>query len=548
MIRRLLWAEQPQLASVADHVITVQPPPPPETRALYISKNWRGMMHYLAKNLRATGAKKNKEKLGETYGKGMLKIGGILPKVVGSSLTGKEHQLERDYHDFDPRASKKKKYSEIKDRDEREAFLYGIKKEDRFMKHFASMLERSGYRLIRKQDVAHARVHSFHRFRFDVRYAWLESALITRIFHHLRMEPDKTPDDLPFNGSVLMFVRGDGEISTTGYFYLDKFDSIIHRISDSMYFVLMKAFPITSRFLYPDIDDWTAAYKSKLRQSEFIPDRLDVKDQLLLSWRSLRTLLGSCTLRERTYKSVVCLYRRKRAAQSLDANTHWRTGGQGFNDKNIEIQQYSHVPLTDIQVLLPEKTVRQKPMDILGLASMCAVITNMFFKIYTVGSVFTLSQLALFGACSGYMMRLVGKWRFAQIRYTHSAESMRAKNHQSTGAVTLLKVSQGVATQMIKQALLVYYCLLKADLEGVTTTWWDATELDTRIYNTLVEMSPREAENYMYGIMPMLVTDERDIGGLGLWSWKSSGYALGLHPHPPATAIENLKDKWAASL
>ncbi|KAJ9451573.1 hypothetical protein DIPPA_24868 [Diplonema papillatum] len=439
-----------------------------------------------------------------------------------------------------------------------ESWEYYLKREARFFESLLPVLQKAGYRVITKRDVSYAKIHSFAKHRFNFGWQWLNKGMIDRVGPQCFIEKSTLSDEERqfleesevFHGRVLMFARGEGTVSAKGFFYLDKIEAITHRITDMLYYhIIWKHVPTRIlRWSDPDVTQWARVYEGKLKTTTIpeVSDRVDLDDQLqYYAFTSFAKLLGRCELREPTFKSVVVLFRRNRPSEEANS-TMWRATGPEFNRMNIEIAQYINVPKTDIQLLLPEKTMRQKGVDYLSILSMSGVLGWTIAK--AAFQALSFSQVLLLGVASGYLARIIARWRFSQIRYTHTVDSLRARNHMTNGIATLRMILTSAAAQSLKQAMLVYLVLMKERNAGRDTAWWDSAELSYRIAAELETLGSQADGHYMLNVAPEQwqekVTSENGLAAYQLWSHNTCGTHLGLTPRTPAEALTLINRQW----
>eukprot|EP01059_Diplonema_ambulator_P000474 TRINITY_DN1039_c0_g2_i1.p1 TRINITY_DN1039_c0_g2~~TRINITY_DN1039_c0_g2_i1.p1 ORF type:complete len:545 (+),score=178.26 TRINITY_DN1039_c0_g2_i1:101-1735(+) len=532
------------------HKAAVEPPVDtydPEKVPLYVEGNIHRLRRYAIQEIR-------KRQYKNLMPKGTsMKFGEVFvaaDKLLDAKSIRGARQIEKDYFTFDPRnrdnTAMKQQYTES------EKFSYVLKKEKRFFKALLPLLSQAGYRSIRYKDVAYARIHGFHRYRFRVNWTWLAGALFDRNVPSLSQKHD---EGAIFEGRVAIFARGESVVSTSGYFFSDKYEALTKRFTDSVYYHLTKRCPRVACLFYPDHEEWYNNYLEKKKSafgSAQDTVRVDIDDQLEYTTTSVGKIFGVWTLREPTFKNVIVMFRRNRPAQAIDNDNLWRSGGSGFNMYNIEIRQYRDVPKTDIELLLPEKTIRQKPLDHAASMSLFGVLGWTLYKAALTS--LSLTQMGMLGVASGYATRLLAKWRSNQLKYTHTIESLRARNQKTTGTGTLRQLEHEAMVQMQKQAMIVYLVLLKEHERGGATHWWDSAALDAAVTNELANamrqgvydgyFQPEHAIRLVPGELALKVTNDNDIGGLGLWTHKVEGATLGLRAVKPDDALAVLQQQW----
>eukprot|EP01064_Diplonema_japonicum_P033935 TRINITY_DN6838_c0_g2_i1.p1 TRINITY_DN6838_c0_g2~~TRINITY_DN6838_c0_g2_i1.p1 ORF type:complete len:557 (+),score=52.05 TRINITY_DN6838_c0_g2_i1:206-1672(+) len=466
-------------------------------------------------------------------------------KLLDAKSLRSARQLEKDYWNFDPRNSTK-----TMEWSQSETFAYITKREKRFFSALLPLVSQAGYRCVTRKDVAYARVHGFQRYRFKCNWGSLSDSVIDRNIPALSRKYD---EDAAFEGRVAIFVRGEGVVSTSGYFLSDKYEAVVHRFTDSLYYHASLYAPRAARLFNPDYDEWMENYLEKQQYGHTNDTvRIDIDDQLSNATTSLRRIFGVWTLREPTFKSVIVLFRRNRPAQTIDPENLWRSGGTNFNRHNIELRQYVDVPKTDLELLLPEKSIRQKPLDYVALTSMTGLLGWTLYKV--AHTVLSFTQMTLVGMATTYATRLIARWRSNQVKYTHTIESLRARNHKAAGSGTLRQLEHAAMSQLLKQAMIVYLVLLKEHARGGATHWWDSHALDAAVYNELrnamkhgVYKGYFNAANVIRpvpGELAVKVTSESDIGGLGLWTYKTEGATLGLRVVKPEDALQAVRKQW----
>ena len=547
----------------------------------------------------------------------------LVENLVKASVLKVERKVEKDFWCFDPREGREAYMDTRFERSAASESEYYERRERRFFNNFIPIAGRSGFRHVTRQEQECAVFSSFGQHRYYVNTKWLDESVLLQNYpnliegfydttipaekqvtylerfgvdvfskkeeetsvhqlhpnHHLNKKTERADDPILFNG-VGMFVRGEGEVSTSGYFVLEKLEALQSECSSYLYFQYNQIFPSLAEFIDPDIDRWEDTYlkRKKLLLSDTDDILLHNTNTQLLNGRQkgmvnflFFNFFRPCALKEETYRDVLVVFRRRRKRTSLETHSEWRTGGGVFNPRNIEIHHYVDVPKSDINLLVPERVARHKPLDYLTLTSSLCVLGWSLLKCVVAGYSLTLSQIALVVFATGYASRIAARWKANTVRYTSVMDALRDRNHKTTGTGTLQEVLKMAAEQMLLQAMVVYHVLVKHAASGVQTHMWSATHLERNCSKELelasnLDVVPDDDDEDIVGVstryghtgsslppgeLARKATCNDDIGGLGLWTFDEQingeeGFPpLGLRPHTMDVATYAVRERWA---
>ena len=320
--------------------------------------------------------------------------------------------------------------------------------ENEFLSTVCKLLHTAGFELLSEPHAeACTSKRSSTGFAVSVDWDSMDKGVFTRF--------DAYGDDQPYAGLTrpsvfadhcLLAVRGQCFRERRGWFLSDKVDEVIrrgfrHYVSLRIQERLQLA-PSTTKDL---VDDQLSEGSVGMQPNTHGSDSLASIRGMPLT---LGKLLSKSTLREPCHESVLLLYRRA----EIDDDCSF------LNPQNIFIRHYRHVPVSDVELLMPEKQAALRATDQLTFGSLLVAAALSALPL-AVMEEFTWPWMIAGATLVGAVTRISFRYRAVTLYYREAVSQQASRSTVSNDTAALQQLSSMAAAEQLKRAVVVHHCL-----------------------------------------------------------------------------------------
>ncbi|KAL2505535.1 Protein of unknown function (DUF3754) [Abeliophyllum distichum] len=320
-----------------------------------------------------------------------------------------------------------------------------------FLTYLFQVMEKSNFKIASNEEIEVAQSGQYLlNLPINVDESKLDKKLLKRYFEEHPCE--NLPD---FADKYVIFRRGIGIDKTTDYFFLEKVDAIIGRL---WAWILRKTRleRVLSRRSSslpkrdPKKDDETTA---EAEQDGLYAERVRFETMEL----SLSNLLSKITIQEPTFDRMIVVYR--------------RASPQTKAEHGIYVKHFKHIPMADMEIVLPEKkNPSLTPMDWVKF-----LISAVVGLVAVVGSVEMPKadfwvMFAILSTVIGYIAKTYFTFQQNMVTYQNLITQSMYDKQLDSGRGTLLHLCDDVIQQEVKEVIISFFILMeqgKATLEDL---------------------------------------------------------------------------------
>ncbi|WOG99647.1 hypothetical protein DCAR_0519001 [Daucus carota subsp. sativus] len=322
--------------------------------------------------------------------------------------------------------------------------------EQNFLSYLFQVMEKSNFKVTTDEevDVAHA-----GQYLLNLPIAVDETKLDTKLF--ARYFAEHPQEHLPdFVDKYIIFRRGNGIDKTNDFFYMEKVDMLIARIW-AWFMRLTRLIKSPKRPKKP-------RHKNPPKEEDDMQteeERADYVERIRLENMeiSLSNLVNKITIQEPTFDKIIVVYRL--------ASTQTKP------DRGIYVKHFKHIPMADMEIVLPEKkNPSLTPMDwvsFLGSAivGLVAVVGSLEMPKADLWVIF-----AILSTVIGYCAKIYLTFQANMAAYQNLITKSMYDKQLDSGKGTLLHLCDDVVQQEVKEVIISYFILMeqgKATLEDL---------------------------------------------------------------------------------
>ncbi|OEL23549.1 hypothetical protein BAE44_0015433 [Dichanthelium oligosanthes] len=268
----------------------------------------------------------------------------------------------------------------------------------------------------------------------------VDSKLLTRYFK------EHPHDNLPaFADKYIVFRRGIGIDRTTDYFFMEKVEVIISRAWRS----LLRVTRIDRLFSKKQVPSKKDTKKTdEINEDAEEPDLYVERVRLEKMELSIKNLLRKMTIQEPTFERMIVVYRK--------ASTESKP------DRGIFVKHFKHIPMADMELVLPEKkNPSLTPMDwvkflisaVIGLVTLISSLEMPKADVWVV--------TAIISGLIGYCAKIYFTFQANMVTYQNLITKSMYDKQLDSGKGTLLHLCDDVIQQEVKEVIISYYILME---------------------------------------------------------------------------------------
>ncbi|GMI78151.1 hypothetical protein like AT3G19340 [Hibiscus trionum] len=327
--------------------------------------------------------------------------------------------------------------------------------EQNFLTYLFQVMDKSNFKIVSNEeiDVATAGQYLLH-LPITVDESKIDKSLLKKYF------ADHPQEDLPdFADKYIIFRRGIGIDRTTNFFYLEKVDIIISRL----WTLLMKKTRLDKIFGEKLRERKKVQMKDEDIDEELYVERIGLEKMEL----SLQNLIMKTTIQEPTFERIIVVYRKSSAGRE--------------KDRGIHVKHFKHIPMADLEIVLPEKkNPGLTPMDWVtfiasAVVGLVAVITSLERPKADLWVIF-----AILSTVVGYCAKTYLTFEANMAAYQNLITQSMYEKQLDSGRGTLLHLCDDVIQQEVKEVIIAFFILME---QGKATS----KELDQRCEDLLRE-------------------------------------------------------------
>ncbi|KAE8696144.1 Aminopeptidase isoform 1 [Hibiscus syriacus] len=328
--------------------------------------------------------------------------------------------------------------------------------EQNFLTYLFQVMEKSNFKIVSDDEIDLATAGQYLlNLPITVDETKIDNTLLRKYF------ADHPRDNLPdFADKYIIFRRGIGIDRTTNFFYMEKVDIILAQL----WALLMKKTRLGNIFCRKS----RRAHKEMPKKDEDLSEEFYVEriglDKMELS---IRNLITKTTIQEPTFERIIVVYRKSSQGQE--------------KDRGIHVKHFKHIPMADLEIVLPEKkNPGLTPMDWVtfiasAVVGLVAVITSLETPKADLWVIF-----AILSTVVGYCAKTYLTFEANMAAYQNLITQSMYEKQLDSGRGTLLHLCDDVIQQEVKEVIIAFFILME---QGKAT----AKELDQRCEELLKE-------------------------------------------------------------
>ncbi|TVU50287.1 hypothetical protein EJB05_01653 [Eragrostis curvula] len=311
-----------------------------------------------------------------------------------------------------------------------------------FMTYLFQVMEKSNFKLLSDEeyDVAQSGKYLLN-LPIKVDESKLDKKLLTAYFK------EHPHNNLPeFANKYVIFRRGIGIDQTTDYFIMEKIDVLISRAWRSLLRVtrIDRLFSRKPQVKPKKDTKKTDEINEDEEESELFVERVRLEKIEL----SMRNLLSKMTIQEPTFDRIIMVYR--------------RAGTKDKPDRGIFVKHFKHIPMADMEIVLPEKkNPTLTPMDwvkflisaVVGLVTLVGSLEMPKADVWVV--------IAILSGVIGYCAKIYFTFQQNMTIYQNMITKSMYDKQLDSGKGTLLHLCDDVIQQEVKEVIISYYILME---------------------------------------------------------------------------------------
>nr|XP_017251827.1 PREDICTED: uncharacterized protein LOC108222417 isoform X2 [Daucus carota subsp. sativus] len=322
--------------------------------------------------------------------------------------------------------------------------------EQNFLSYLFQVMEKSNFKVTTDEevDVAHA-----GQYLLNLPIAVDETKLDTKLF--ARYFAEHPQEHLPdFVDKYIIFRRGNGIDKTNDFFYMEKVDMLIARI-----WAWFMRLTRLDRLIKSPKRPKKPRHKNPPKEEDDMQteeERADYVERIRLENMeiSLSNLVNKITIQEPTFDKIIVVY-----------------STQTKPDRGIYVKHFKHIPMADMEIVLPEKkNPSLTPMDwvsFLGSAivGLVAVVGSLEMPKADLWVIF-----AILSTVIGYCAKIYLTFQANMAAYQNLITKSMYDKQLDSGKGTLLHLCDDVVQQEVKEVIISYFILMeqgKATLEDL---------------------------------------------------------------------------------
>eukprot|EP00271_Cylindrocystis_brebissonii_P000332 TRINITY_DN10442_c0_g1_i1.p1 TRINITY_DN10442_c0_g1~~TRINITY_DN10442_c0_g1_i1.p1 ORF type:complete len:595 (-),score=136.72 TRINITY_DN10442_c0_g1_i1:593-2275(-) len=318
-------------------------------------------------------------------------------------------------------------------------------REVKFLRLLFHIMDKSNYKMMTDKEYNIALDGSYLlSLPIKVDKTKLESGLFSRFFaeYHQKEKPS-------FGEQYITFRRGVGIDQVTQMFYLEKVDMILTWMWDCcLWLVCLKK----RTSWEPRVNDTRGPDDSQDPAHVLLVERIHL-EQMKLSCKFLTTMT---TIQEPTFERIILLYR---PATPPDFQEAHEDTAEPLGDRTIYIKHFRHIPMADMEIVLPEKlTPGLTPRDWISFA-----MTLIFGVIAIITAITsqagTQVYIGIGVACGTYITKLYLAWQASMRTYAALIQQSMYDKQLDSGKGTLLHLCDDVLQQELKEVAVSFFIL-----------------------------------------------------------------------------------------
>ncbi|KAK3119064.1 hypothetical protein QOZ80_9BG0713050 [Eleusine coracana subsp. coracana] len=311
-----------------------------------------------------------------------------------------------------------------------------------FLTYLFQIMEKSNFKLLSDEEYEVAQSGQYLlNLPIKVDESKVDHKLLTRYYK------EHPHDNLPaFADKYIIFRRGIGTDRTTDYFFLEKVDVIISRAWRS----LLRVTRIDRLFSKKKVASKKESKKTdEVHEDAEEPDLYVERIRLQKMELSIKNLLRQMTIQEPTFERMIVVYRRS----STETNKP---------DRGIFVKHFKHIPMADMELVLPEKmNPSLTPMDwvkflisaVIGLVTLISSLEMPKADIWVV--------VAILSGVIGYCAKIYFTFQANMVAYQNLITKSMYDKQLDSGKGTLLHLCDDVIQQEVKEVIISYYILME---------------------------------------------------------------------------------------
>ncbi|CAL4992944.1 unnamed protein product [Urochloa decumbens] len=310
-----------------------------------------------------------------------------------------------------------------------------------FLTYIFQIMEKSNFKLLSDEEYEVAQSGQYLlNLPIKVDESRVDSKLLTRYFK------EHPHENLPaFADKYIVFRRGIGIDRTTDYFFMEKVDVIISRA----WWSLLRVTRIDRLFSKKQVPSKKDKKKSdEISEDVEEPDLYVERVRLEKMELSIKNLLRKMTIQEPTFERMIVVYRKA----STESNP----------DRGIYVKHFKHIPMADMELVLPEKkNPSLTPMDwvtflisaVIGLVTLISSLEMPKADIWFV--------TAILSGLIGYCAKIYFTFQANMVTYQNLITKSMYDKQLDSGKGTLLHLCDDVIQQEVKEVIVSYYILME---------------------------------------------------------------------------------------
>jgi hypothetical protein len=319
-----------------------------------------------------------------------------------------------------------------------------------FVGEFCTTMADAEYTLLTQKEWELASAEDF-LFTLPVRVDWSchDKALLKTF---LSKNPALAAGLPQFSERALVFKRGTGLAKAKGLFIMQKIEMLLSMlIKEPLLAILGQKQPVFVNANSSDSKKTFGDGKTVEDRNASVIERLTLRRLMPNIFVLFRKLFSTLEIQEPTFKEVVLLYR---MARPLDDDA---AGPSGCGP--LIIKSYVDIPMADLEMIFPEKTVSVKLQEMIqnGIAIVVAIGTLLWA--FVTGEIWTKKMQTLLIACAGKLGQSYTAINVARTRYSGMMAKDLIQKSRNAQEGMLMHLLESMEDQEIKEMMLAFVIL-----------------------------------------------------------------------------------------